>query len=454
MKEKIKKIVNPTSLIIIIFGFCFFLINKGLVTLDDEVYKNAFNSIPTFFNWLGEFYNVWGGRVSSMILTNVFANLPIMVFRIMNTIIFIIMILASYKIIEMVTYNWNEKIKKALLIILFCSVFFISIPVINSGMLWLCGATVYLWPIATMLVALIPFISELTDKKIEKKYYMFAMLANIIAAFSEQTSAILIAFGAISLIWCKLEKKKISKLLIAHYIIILVISAINLLAPGNSVRSHAEELRWYPSFGTLSLLDKLVQGYIQLANHLINNTTLLFSIVVGLSSLLIILDKETKKVNKFIAVLPIVYILAKFVPCNVVAKLYIFEKFNIYTLYSLKALIQLILSSFVIILVVAQIIYDFKNKKTGFITAIFYCASLCSALAISLSPTIYASGNRVYAVTDILLVLISGILWTQLLNKLKEKRKVLLPIILFVIVAISVVLYTKLYLTGINGLIY
>ena len=50
MKQIVKKIINPTNLLILIFGICFFYINKGLMTADEEVYKNAFNSIPTFLN--------------------------------------------------------------------------------------------------------------------------------------------------------------------------------------------------------------------------------------------------------------------------------------------------------------------------------------------------------------------------------------------------------------------
>ena len=138
VKEKIKKIINPTTLIIFMFGILFVVLNKGLKTLDDEVYKNAFNSIPTFFNWIREFYTSWGGRFTPMILTNIFTNLPLIVFRIANSITLIVTVLASYKIIVMLSEKWNNGLKNICLIILFCSIAFISIPVINSGCIWIC----------------------------------------------------------------------------------------------------------------------------------------------------------------------------------------------------------------------------------------------------------------------------------------------------------------------------
>lgn len=453
-----KKISN--YILIVIFAIAFYFINSGLLTTDDQIYRVAFNSMPTLINWLKEFYTLWSGRLTLTMLINVFANLPIIFFKIANVISFIILILASYKIISILINNVNEKIKNAILITIFCSIFFISIPVINSGAIWLAGAMNYLWPVSAMLVAIIPFISELKGVELKKRYYVFAILANLLAGFSEQTSAILLAFGLITLIWCKIEKKKINKALIAHYITIIICSLVNLLAPGNSARSYAEEIKWYPSYSSLSLMDKLVQGYIHTADHLINNTTILFSIIAILSSYFIITDKKTKKANKIIATLPIIYVLTRIVLSitkqeTIFQAIFGFQNFNINTIYSRRELIQLMSSSFIILLVAGQLIYAFKSKRTGIIVSILYCASLCSALALAFSPTIFASGNRIFISTDILLVLISVSLWTQLFQKLRKKEKNIWNIILLIIIIVTATFfYIEIYRTGIGTIIY
>ena len=458
-----KKIFN--ALLIVIFIIALFFINTGLTSLDDTIYQQSFNNISSCINWVSEFYNVWSGRITLTILINIFCNLPSICFKIVNTIAFLTTMLASYKIITMLIHKWNKKMSSSLLIILFCSIFFVNIPVINSGGLWIAGAMNYLWPVSAMLVALIPFIAELKEIKIKKIYYVLAILANILAGFAEQTSAILLAFGIITVIWCKLEKRKINKILIIHLIIISIFTAINLLAPGNSLRAYSEELKWYPSYSMLSLSDKLVQGYIQMANHLINDTTLLFSIIAVISSYLIITNKKVKKINKYISVIPIIYVLLKVVGLNkllpqmdIEAKisqlLFGFERFNINTIYSRKALLQLISSSFVIGIVAVQLIYSFKTKKEGIITSILYCASICSALIMSFTPTIYASGNRVYFATDFLMILISGMLWMQLFKKLRKKENAIWEVLLIVIVILAIILYINLYKTGTNVIIY
>ena len=99
-----------------------------------------------------------------------------------------------------------------------------------------------------------------------------------------------------------------------------------------------------------------------------------------------------------------------------------FGDFNETALYSKKILVELIFSSYIVLIVAVQLIYSFSNKKSGLTVAILYCASICSSLIMSFSPTIYASGNRTFTSTDFLLVLINGLLWAQLLNNLKESE--------------------------------
>lgn len=137
--------------------------------------------------------------------------------------------------------------------------------------------------------------------------------------------------------------------------------------------------------------------------------------------------------------------------------LFEFKNFNIHTFYDKRVLIELIFSSYLIMNVAIQLIYSFKTKKTGIIVSILYCASICSSLVMSFSPTIFASGNRTYTVTDFLLVLISGILCTRLFNKFKEDGKHFkAKVIVFstIIVVISVISYINLYKNGIQYIIY
>ena len=481
MKDKIiKKILNPSILLICIFGICFYFINTGLMTTDDMVYTSAFNSFSTCIKWICVFYNAWSGRITLTLLIHVFGKLPIIYFKLANAMMFIISILAMYKIITVLIENWNSKIKNLVLIMLFCSIFFINIAVLNSGCLWLAGSFNYLWPLATMLVAIIPFIGELEGKKVGGAYYVIAIMASFLTGFAEQTSAILIVFGMICILECKIEKRKISKILMVQFLITVIFALINFLAPGNFARSRNEMVLWYPNYEMLSFSDKLVQGYIRLLDHLINDTTILFSVIAILSSYLIISNRNISKASKNISVITImliIYILLKLVLSKILidifSKIYInaridktffalitFENYDKMALYSKKVLLGLVFSSYIVLVVGTQLIYSFSNKKTGLIAAIIYCASICASLVMSFSPTIYASGNRTFTSTDFLLVLVNGLLWAQVFNNLAEKKDknwksfIGIKIFFIIIVISSIFCYVNLYKNGISNIIY
>ena len=75
------------------------------------------------------------------------------------------------------------------------------------------------------------------------------------------------------------------------------------------------------------------------------------------------------------------------------------------------------------------IVADFGNW-TPFLSIILYLAAICSALSISISPTIYASGPRVFFVTDILIVVAIGLILSELLRKWRINIFVILVSIL------------------------
>ena len=73
-----------------------------------------------------------------------------------------------------------------------------------------------------------------------------------------------------------------------------------------------------------------------------------------------------------------------------------------------------------------------KSIKKGIAVAILFLGGLASSLSISFSPTVYASGARIFFAGDFIIVLVIGILLANLLAKDKNyqtsnanKRKLL-----------------------------
>ena len=444
MKET-KKIDKQKILIlvqIIIFFCLMFNIGKVLLSTDDEIYRDAFNGLATFFPWTEEVFKLWSGRIPILALTNLFMHMPIIIFRICNAAVFTSIIISINIIINIINDGLTKKVRRRLLYVTFAMIFFVNIVVLSGGAFWLCGALNYLWPFAFMLISIIPFIAKLKNKELKGIYYIFFILANIISCFSEQSGAILIAFGTITMLYCAYNKIKPGKLLIIHYLIIIIITIISLKAPGNEVRFYAEQTRWYPEFTMLSMEDKLLQGYINLAGHLLNYATLLCFILASTAAYLIIKNKNIRYYNKAISTLPVAYfglkLITKYLHIESIDNLlFAFNKYGFNNLYSLSENLKVFLSLIILGIIAAELIFIWKDKKDGIIAFILYCAGLCSAMAMSFSPTIYASGNRTFFATDFLIILLNTLLISEIFKNMKNKKIQIVFIIILLILAMT-----------------
>ena len=64
-----------------------------------------------------------------------------------------------------------------------------------------------------------------------------------------------------------------------------------------------------------------------------------------------------------------------------------------------------------------MILFSFSDVKTGILTALIFLGSIASSLSISVSPTIYASGSRVFFLMDSLFIVIIGIYIINIFDK-------------------------------------
>ena len=423
-----------------IFLFCcltFTLINTGLQKIDDEIYKNAFYDYSSFFNWITFFYNNWSGRIVVSTLTTFFTNMPTYVFLISNITVFFIFIITIYFICNIMFENIEKKLKLMLLCCIPCFFYFMKLNVIKYGVIWLTGALNYFWPATFMLVSLIPFISELKSYNIKSKYYIIFLLANIISAMVEQTGLVLVCFGIITLILLKKENRKINKLLIIHLIIIILLFGICILAPGNVERKMVEELQWYNDFSMLSLFEKVNQGFRVFLDHTLNDNIILTTyFILQLIYLKSRNESKTKLDILFIVSLSVYIIWANLFRENEIFNL---ASFEIKKMYKYIDIIKIILNYIITIHIGIELLYIMKNSKNSFIVSLLYSASVCAIIILGFSPTIYASGDRIFLLTDFLIILINSLLSIEIFKE--EKNKKLAKLYLTITTILALVTY-------------
>ena len=256
------------------------------------------------------------------------------------------------------------------------------------------------------------------------------------------------AYFAGGIIFSKFQKKSVSSLLYVESSALLALFAIVLAAPGNTLRIVTETETWFPAFKELSVGEHAFISAQWLLSSFANEGKIFFALI-WIAVLLSAASKSkpvivTAALFSAVALLPLAGItpladmginyidpavrpevfpsLAQATPMNILAMIWWFAA-TVFTLF----LIQ---------------------KHLGAKSAIlFIVAILCEAMMF-FSPTIYASGERVFYVTDWILVFI---ILNQVSKIPSEKRKLIFFSLALILTILNEVTQASELLAKLNG---
>ena len=464
--EKFRNKILKSNIVIILFFLCLVFISLNAINLthsknsDDIFYKEAFRDIASLTDFIKSFANGWGGRIIPSVFSTILLNIDLIIYKIITSVVVVILMYSIYRlvIIKNVIIEDNKK-TKLILFITMALFFLINEAVIKQGVIWVTGASNYLWQCLAMMIALIPYVKIIKKVEIKKWEYTIYFAANIYASNSEQAGIILLAFGIIAIVMSIITKNKFKKSILIYYIISASLVIITLIAPGNGVRYQKEILRWYPSFETLSLSDKIFQGLSYMLDHLINKSPIILFIL----TIFIVFKtfKEYKENNNkqklIIACIPLIYMTTKIVPINVLFSkvittfdvevllnrfLYNFPLYSTETIYNPMLYISVIIGTFVVIILAMLIYMNFSDKENKNIYTLLYLAGVGSSMCLSFSPTIFASSQRIFMIHDILLItIVIGILSEYLISEKINKKMISVFLIIIFMTIINALNY-------------
>lgn len=455
MKKIFNKVFNRENIpyIILAVMMLFVFSNIVITTGDDEwfstILDKRFNG--DLISYLKERYMEWTGRVVIEAIMVTMFKYNIWIWRVFNTIVTVILVLGIYKLIP---YKYTEKLsvnKRLLLKSVICiSIFSIPKPVFSSAISWITGSYNYLLPLALGLFIIIPFKNSLFNEKINKKWYIVLGFITVLAANMEQVSLVILFFALLTNVYIYIRDKKVRIDLIIFNIFISINTFILFLAPGNYERSNKEIVTWFGQWDMISLPTKIMMGINLFLEHIFESNIMLILALVSLTNILV-WKKHKSKVIKGISAIPMIVIAIKILELklnnfNINTDLLIFKMFNIQNLNILNydeitifLPTAILLSTILIIPVIFLFIFDDAEMK--YLSVILYLASICSAISISVSPTIYASGARIFFVTDILIIIITTLILSEFL--IKWKFNIYLGLVFIIIFKNSFVEYLQ-----------
>lgn len=381
------KYIIAFSLIYLMF---FFKLCYGhYVNMADDVwFSNVHDSQSNIFVWLKDRYFQWTSRIPiEFFLVLLITHFKIWAF--INSFMFASLVLCAI-------YYLDLSLKKLLIasILVFVLILW-GMPksVSFEAAIWMTGSFNYLWPVALAAISyLCLYKSFLCNSRL---FVVLSCVLIFLSSFNEQMAVVNFVSILISIFYFRLSGNKFLFLLppLLSVCIVLIIIAT---CPGNMARYNIETAAWFQGFNSIGLFGKLVLGCNLYVDALVSK----HSVVPLLSSLALI-----KVCNNLGAKCIAIFWSAVFLATLIVAPDAI--RLNENDVLALLPLIRAFLAALYLISVVCAVSVSRSLDKASLVIVVCFVCSAASIIFMGLSPTIYASGKRVFFVYYVIMIFLS-----------------------------------------------
>ena len=438
----------------------------------------GYSTILAKFNlidWLIGRYNNWSSRLIIDAASVILARENMIIWKILDSLIYTAGAYLSIKLINIVSNYEYDKIVKCFGVLLFLIYPFYEM--FTAG--WIATTLNYSWCFGLGMISFLPLMNHYENKQTSIPTHIISFLCLLYAINQEQSCALIFGFNLVYLIHCIINKKNINK----FNIITIIVSCLSLIfiltCPGNSVRLASEIATWYPTFTHLNIYQKLYLGIVSATGTLITEQTiiLLFYILLNICAIVKTKNKYLKYVCYF-NILLILFLVGfnsllninntiQYFPIlktimennNLLNSILMTTSNNInsfgilthilnlityqghplpYYPYAISLNIPLIIAtSICIYLLLSSCLLLYKIFSKNLLPLTLFVGGFMSKLILGFSPTIYASNTRTAIFFNMILIMLTLLLITELYgeNKINRKHEHLMKV-LFIIFAI------------------
>lgn len=411
MRDRLNKIRKKENLVIFVFLFLLLLMHLRIHLVDSS--DDGFASkIVSTGNWDVVFAN---NRLLVNVVCAFVMALPLIVWKILNIAALMILLLKIFQIMRALNSETEEK-NDTVLKWGICALFWmLPFQVLSSGAFWVTGSFYYLWGICGAFFVIFPFIKDMQGKQVETAELLTGGVIGLYACNLEQTMAMICFCGGAYLVFKLSEKERIKKCMFLYGVILVIESLPILLLPYNSTRGGLEEIMWYPGYRMLGLFDRVFQCAMYYYDHLVHSLPLILFLISLFTAILAYRTMESM-VFRIMALLPLGYFTCALVKLPTMLEdikgRYLFafwERF--YTVnIGRGTFLSFLCATGIFLLLFLTLIFVLRDKCRKYMVAALYLGAMAGGMMLSFSPTIFASGNRVFFVPDILLLAIAAIL--------------------------------------------
>lgn len=360
-------------------------------------------------------FDKWEPRYISILLTTILTHLNIWVWRIFISLVFTSM---TRNIIKIFDFNKKDKYVCVGILMLF--------PLdIFSTAGWVTTTIYYLLPIAMGSYVLLEWKRFYKKEKTSRFQNILGIIACIMACDNDQMGILI--FCTLILFLSYLYKNKINYVcgLCQLSVATLMLFIKHVLSHADGIRTSLEIIQWFPEYGNLCIVDKLYLGFDATFSYLCNNMVILFWVFMFAVFVAYMLNEKNKKIWIIATPLMVAFsnasrIIDIFASNNIGSIIYTSSLISSYGMLDLRTEAAFILFLWIIWAIYTGIKESVLSDKYKFIIMYVFSIGLLTRILMGLSPTLYASSTRTFAVFYFVLLLIILLYYKTLKNVLRS----------------------------------
>ena len=370
-----------------------------------------------FFEYLSWRYQTWVGRMSGEAMVYIAFSLGIWFWRIVNAMMLVLLPCGVLKLAEKATGIRTKNFLPGESVAVVSGYLLMAIMTVGYAAIWINGSIFYTWSFTCGIWALVPVADIVFDTgdggsgDHNTWHFFYSIPCAVLASMSiEQMAAVLVTFEVLAVLVVILRKheKQRTILLIIQTAVTVVAFVILFLAPGNDIRVASEVQNWMPQYEELSFWEHLFVTVQWLVSSFANeNRLLLFGI--WLAGILHIICKNERKASDVAcmtaaglfsaaALLPFAGIKV-FSDCGLHIADITVRLEQVPRIEEMQAANWFAMCWWIAALLFTCILI-WKVSKHNVVLMLVWLGGIASEAIMHFSPTIYASGARVYYLTD------------------------------------------------------
>lgn len=413
MRETSKKVLFWA---LMFFGAFLLLTQVGYSDGDDAFFYQYTHEMG-FFEYLSWRYQTWVGRMSGEAMVYIAFSLGIWFWRIVNAMMLVLLPCGVLKLAEKTAGIRTKNFLPGESVAVVSGYLLMAIMTVGYAAIWINGSIFYTWSFTCGIWALVPVADIVFDTgdggsgDHNTWHFFYSIPCAVLASMSiEQMAAVLVTFEVLAVLVVILRKheKQRTILLIIQTAVTVVAFVILFLAPGNDIRVASEVQNWMPQYEELSFGEHLFVTVQWLVSSFANeNRLLLFGI--WLAGILHIICKNERKASDVAcmtaaglfsaaALLPFAGIKV-FSDCGLHIADITVRLEQVPRIEEMQAANWFAMCWWIAALLFTCILI-WKVSKHNVVLMLVWLGGIASEAIMHFSPTIYASGARVYYLTD------------------------------------------------------